>query len=157
MTDNFPAPAGTHSLTTYLSVAGCAAAMEFYREAFGAAVVHRMTTADGVVMHAEMRLGDSTFQLGEASAGTGLLAQPENGNAFTMTFWTAEVDHRYERAVKLGATAVSPVADTFSGDRMGVLRCPAGVRWCLARHDRDVPAEEIEAAARRWIAANPAG
>jgi hypothetical protein len=33
---------------------------------------------------------------------------------------------------------------------MGVVRCPLGVRWCIARHDRDVPFEEIAAAAREW-------
>jgi PhnB protein len=153
MTDNSPAPPGTHTLTTYLSVAECGKALDFYRDAFGAELVHSMTTPDGTVMHAEMRLGDSTFQLGEAAQEYGLLPQPATGNAFTMTFWTADVDEIYERAVAAGATAVSPVEDSFSGARLGVLRCPHGVRWCIARHDRDVPPEEIEAAARAWVAA----
>jgi PhnB protein len=57
----------------------------------------------------------------------------------------------FDKAVAHGATAIGPVSDVFSGDRMGVLRCPFGVRWAIARHDRDVPDEEIEAAARNWV------
>ncbi|RZS36804.1 hypothetical protein EV193_10638 [Herbihabitans rhizosphaerae] len=62
------------------------------------------------------------------------------------------VDGIFERAIQRGATAISKPEDVFSGDRIGVLRCPFGIRWCLARHDRDVPAEEIRAAAEQWVA-----
>ncbi|HEY0447765.1 hypothetical protein [Actinophytocola sp.] len=33
----------------------------------------------------------------------------------------------------------------FSGDRTGVPRCPFGVRRRIARHDRDLPPEEVRA------------
>jgi uncharacterized glyoxalase superfamily protein PhnB len=58
----------------------------------------------------------------------------------------------WERAVAAGATPVAEVDDVFSGDRMGVIRDPAGIRWCLARHDRDVSQEEIAEAAAKWMA-----
>jgi len=69
-----------------------------------------------------------------------------------MTFWTADPDGVFDRAVAAGATPVSPVADVFSGDRMGIIRDPAGIRWCLGRHDRDVSHEEIAAEAEKWAA-----
>ncbi|WP_173082096.1 VOC family protein [Phytohabitans rumicis] len=153
MTDKTsPAPAGHRSLSTFFAVYDSAKALEFYREAFGAEVVRRMDAPDGSVSHAEVRLGDSLFMMSEPMPAFGIVGPPAEGNAFTMTFWTADVDAVYERAVALGATALSPVADVFSGDRMGVLRCPFGVRWCIARHDRDVPDAEVEAAAREWMA-----
>jgi PhnB protein len=67
-----------------------------------------------------------------------------------MTFWTRDPDGVFDRAVAAGATPVAPVDDVFSGDRMGVIRDPAGIRWCLSRHDRDVPVEEIAAEAAKW-------
>lgn len=67
-----------------------------------------------------------------------------------MTFWTSDVDEVFARALAAGATEVAPVTDAFTGDRMGILRCPFGVRWCVARHDRDVSEEEIAAIAASW-------
>ena len=150
-TTKAPAPAGYRSLSTFFAVPDCAKALDFYQEVFGAELVKRMDGPGGVVMHAEMRLGDSMFQLSEPIPQYGIVGPPETGNAFTMTFWTPDVDEVFERAVKAGATVMAPVDDDFSGDRMGVLRCPFGVRWCIARHDRDVPDSEIDAAARAWI------
>jgi len=132
-------------------VPDCARAIDFYVRTFGAEPVSRFETADGIVMHAELRLGGVVFQLGEPSPDYGLLASPADGNAFTMTFWTPEVDEVFQKAVAAGATVMSALSDAFSGDRMGVVRDPFGVRWCIGRHDRDVPAEEIEAAARAWV------
>jgi uncharacterized glyoxalase superfamily protein PhnB len=146
-----PAPAGYHNVSIFFAVYECAKALDFYAEVFGAELVRRMDAPDGTVMHAEMRIGDSMFQLSEPMPDFGIVGPPAEGNAFTMTVWTPDVDAVYARAVAAGATPVWPVADAFSGDRMGVLRCPFGVRWCIARHDRDVPDAEIEAAARAWL------
>jgi PhnB protein len=149
MTDN-PSPA----LTTFFTTNDTAKAIDFYTAVFGAELVTRFDGPDGSVAHAELRLGDATFQVGDAAPGMGLLPPPAEGNNFTTTFWTADPDGVYARAVDAGATPIAPVEDVFSGDRMGVLRDPAGVRWCLARHDRDVSPAEIAAAAEKWMAEN---
>jgi uncharacterized glyoxalase superfamily protein PhnB len=147
-----PAPSGSQRLVTFFPVPDCAKAMDFYRDALGAEEVSRATAEDGTIMHAEMRLGDCVFQLSEPFPSYGLLGPPAEGNSFTITYWTADVDAVFDRLVAGGSTVMSPLSDTFSGDRMGVVRCPFGIRWCIARHDRDVSAEEIEAAARAWAA-----
>ena len=63
---------------------------------------------------------------------------------------------RYHRndpaAVEEGGTAITPLADVFSGQRMGIVRCPFGVRWSIARHDRDVPTDEVQASTRKLLA-----
>ena len=158
MTDNstkHPAPAGGHSLLAFFAVPDCAKAIDFYQDVFGAEVESRMEAPEGTVVHAELRLGDARFQLSEPMPDYGIVGPPAEGNSFTITYWTDEVDAVYAKAVAAGATVLTPLQDAFSGDRMGVLRCPFGVRWCVARHDRDVPAEEIEAAARAWLADQP--
>jgi PhnB protein len=147
MTDNSsPAPAGSHQLTTFFAVDDAAKALDFYATAFGAETTVRFDGPDGTVAHAEMRLGDSVFQIGDPSPAIGIVGPPETGNAFTMTFWTDDVDGVFARALAAGGTELSPVTDVFSGDRLGTLRDPFGVRWCVARHDRDVTPEEIQAA-----------
>jgi uncharacterized glyoxalase superfamily protein PhnB len=154
MTDNSGnvAPPGSQRLVTYFAVNDCAKAVEFYRETLGAELVTRATMPDGTVMHAAMRLGECVFELGEAMPDYGLVGPPAEGNNFTITYWTADVDAMFDKLVSAGATVMTPLQDAFSGDRMGVVRCPFGIRWCVARHDRDVPVEEIEAAARAWAA-----
>jgi PhnB protein len=147
-----PAPAGAQRLLPYIAVPDCAKAIAFYTEVFDATPVRRMDGPDGTVMHAELRLADCLLQLSEPMPEIGLVGPPAEGNAFTLTFWTDDPDALYARALRLGATGISPVTDAFSGDRMGVFRCPFGVRWCVARHDRDVSDAEIEAAAREWMA-----
>jgi PhnB protein len=151
MTDS-PAPKGSPQLTTFFTANDAAAAIDFYVDVFGAEVLTRFEGPDGKVAHADLRLGDAPFQVGEAAPDMGIVAPPAEGNNFTMTFWTPDPDGVFERAVAAGATAVSPVDDVFSGDRMGVIRDPAGVRWCLSRHDRDVSPEEINAAVDAWMA-----
>lgn len=153
MTDS-PAPKGSPQLTVFFSANNAAKAIDFYTEVFGAELLARFDGPDGAVAHAELRLGDSVFQLGEPAPSAGLVPPPETGNNFTMTYWTADPDGVFSRAVEAGATAVSPVDDAFSGDRIGIIRDPAGIRWCLARHDRDVSAEEIAAAAAKWAEEN---
>ncbi len=52
-------PDGYHSITPYLSVDGVAEAIEFYRRAFGAVELFRLTSPDGKIGHAEIRIDDS--------------------------------------------------------------------------------------------------
>jgi PhnB protein len=151
MTDN-PAPQGSPRLTTFFTTSDTSKAIDFYTGVLGAELVTRFDGPDGKVAHAELRLGDAVFQVGDAAPDLGLVPPPAEGNNFTMTFWTADPDGVFARAVAAGATAVAEVDDVFSGDRMGVIRDPAGIRWCLARHDRDVSHEEIAAAAKEWMA-----
>jgi len=152
MTDNSPAPAGYPRLVTFFAVDEAAKAIEFYRENLGAEVISKTTGTDGSIMHAELRLGGCVFQLSEPMPSFGILPPPAEGNAFTITYWTADVDDVFNRLVAAGATVMTPLDDAFSGDRIGVVRDPYGIRWCVARHDRDVSEEEIEAAARAWAA-----
>jgi len=151
MTDS-PAPKGSAQLTTFFAANDAAKALDFYVDVFGAELIARFDGPDGAVAHAELRLGDSVFQIGEPAPGVGLIPPPAEGNNFTMNFWTADPDGVVDRAVAAGATSLSPVADVFSGDRMGLIRDPAGIRWCVTRHDRDVSQEEIAAEAEKWMA-----
>ncbi|MDR7280821.1 VOC family protein [Catenuloplanes atrovinosus] len=150
MSDKNVAPAGYAQVSLFFTVNEAAKALDFYRDVFGAAVPVRMEAPDGSIMHAEVEINGVRFQLSEPMPAYGIVPPPAEGNAFTVTLWVPDPDEVFARAVAAGATPLSEVADVFSGDRMGVLRCPFGVRWAIARHDRDVPVEEIQAAALEW-------
>jgi PhnB protein len=51
-----------------------------------------------------------------------------------------------------GASERQPVQEMFRGDLHGQLDDPFGHRWNVAQHVRDVPQEEIVAAAARLFA-----
>ena len=60
-----PIPEGYHSVTPYLTVDDAAAAIEFYKKAFGATERGRMETPDGSIGHAELAIGDSVVMLSD--------------------------------------------------------------------------------------------
>lgn len=139
-------PQGFHTVTPGFAVKDAARAIEFYKQAFGAEEVNRMTTPDGKVMHAEIRIGDSIIMLGEEFPGAGGNPSPQTvGNTtVTLHIYTPDVDAAFDRAVKAGAKVAMPVSDMFWGDRYGRLTDPFGHSWSLATHKEDVSAEEAE-------------
>jgi uncharacterized glyoxalase superfamily protein PhnB len=69
------------------------------------------------------------------------------GSPVTIHMYVENVDAVFARAVAEGATCTMPVADTFWGDRFGALTDPFGHHWSIATHIRDVPDQEMQAAA----------
>ena len=58
-----PIPDGMHVVTPHLVIGGVAAAIEFYKKAFGAEVNERVPSPDGRIMHAAIRIGNSVVFL----------------------------------------------------------------------------------------------
>jgi PhnB protein len=55
-----PIPDGFHAVTPYLTVRGAAKVIEFLKKTFGAETVFEpMKRPDGLIMHAELKIGDS--------------------------------------------------------------------------------------------------
>ncbi len=54
----------------------------------------------------------------------------------------------FAQAVKAGATVKMPLADTFWGDRYGIVMDPFGHNWSIATHIRDVSKEEMMEASK---------
>jgi PhnB protein len=148
-----PIPAGYHSLTANLAVAGAAEAIDFYGRAFGAEVVRRLDAGD-LVMHAELRIGDTLFGLSDEMPQYGLKApDPDAPVPVALLIYCADADALHARAVAAGATVVSEVSDQFHGDRAGSVRCPFGHRWMIATHVDDVSDEEMQRRMDEFMAA----
>ena len=146
-------PDGYYSLTPYLVCRGAAKAIEFYTKVFGAVETVRMPGPGGVLMHAEIKIGNSMLMLADENPQQGQLA-PESlgGSPCSIMFYTDDVDQVFNRAVGAGAKSEMPPADMFWGDRMGNIVDPFGHKWAIATHKEDVSPEEME---KRMAAARP--
>jgi PhnB protein len=148
-------PEGMHTVTPHLICAGAAAAIEFYKKAFGATEAMRLPMPDGKLAHARIKIGDSQIMLmDEAPQHRALGPKMLKGTPVTLHLYVADVDATFKRALDAGAKAVMPVQDMFWGDRYGVLEDPFGHNWSVASHVRDVSDEELPNAMRNF---KPAG
>lgn len=152
--DNVQAvPPGMHSLTPHLVCANAAAAIDFYRQAFGAEEIMRLPMPDGKLGHAMLRIGDSMLMLAdEFPQWESHSPATLRGSPVTIHLAVPDVDATFEQAVAAGATARIAPADMFWGDRYGVLVDPFGHHWSVATLVRDVPVEEMRAEMERMFA-----
>jgi PhnB protein len=153
-----PVPEHLRTVTPRLVVADGAAAIAFYREAFGAEELgESFTDPDGRVIHAEIRIGDSVVMITEDVGDASAVARSPRSldgivSAIMATYWN-DVDAAWERAVAAGAEVVYPLADQFYGERGGRLRDPFGQQWMLSQHIEDVSHEEMNRRAAEFFAA----
>jgi len=142
-----PIPDGMHSLTPHLICAGASDAIAFYKAAFGAVETSRLAGPKGLLMHAAVRIGDSTLMLVDEMPEWGALGPKAlKGSAVTIHLYVPDVDAAVAQAVAAGAKITMPVADMFWGDRYGQLEDPFGHRWSVATHQRDLTHDEIQQA-----------
>ena len=138
-------PEGYHAMTPNLVVTDGAQAIDFYRKAFGAEETVRMPGPSGGVLHAELRIGDSVFMLGEEMPDMGARSPKSyGGSPVSFYLYFEDVDSAWDRAVKAGGKALMPVTNMFWGDRMGKLEDPFGHSWALAQHVEDPTPEEMQ-------------
>ena len=142
-----PVPERYHSVNPRLVLRDGAAAIEFYREAFGAEELgERFTGPGGELIHAEVRIGDSVVMISDDAGDDAPARSPESVGgvvtAIMSTHWM-DVDTAWARAVAAGAEVVYPLADQFYGDRGGRLRDPFGHQWMLSQHIEDVSPDEM--------------
>ncbi len=147
-----PIPTGMHSLTPHLICDGAAEAIAFYVKAFNAVELSRLPGPNGKLMHAMLRIGDSTLMLNDEAPDWGMLGPKKlKGSSIALHLYVEDVDAAFARAVAAGAKVTMPLADMFWGDRYGQLEDPFGHRWSMATHKRDVTAEEMQEAMRKGV------
>jgi PhnB protein len=149
-----PIPAGYHTVTPYLVVDDGAAAIEFYKDAFGATERMRMEAPDGKIGHAEIEIGDSVVMLADAMPQSKTRPPSELGGTSAGVFlYVEDVDTVVKQAVKAGAEITQEIADQFWGDRFGSIRDPFGHDWSIATHVEDLTPEEIAERAKEAMSA----
>ena len=139
-----PIPLGYPPVTPYLSVAGAAAAVEFYTQVFGAVERMRMPGPGDTIGHCELQLGPSVIMLADEAPDIGFRSPKAlGGTPVIISVYVQDVDSVFSRAVQAGATVLREVEDQFYGDRSGQFEDPFGHRWSVATHIEDVAPEEM--------------
>ena len=125
------------TLGAYLTIDGAAAAIEFYKAAFGAEEVMRMPSDDGKkLMHADLTIFGQTVLLADEFPEYGNVKSPIalGGTSFNMIVGLdapADVDAAIAKAEAAGASVVMPAEDQFWGARFGMVRDPFGHLWAF--------------------------
>jgi PhnB protein len=140
-----PIPEGYTAVTPYLIVADCAAAIEFYKKAFGATERFRFDAPGGKIGHAEIALNGSIIMLADEYPDMDAKSpRAYGGSPVSLMVYCEDVDALVKRAVDAGAEIVRPVENQFYGDRAGGLQDPFGHKWHIATHVEDVSPEEMK-------------
>jgi PhnB protein len=138
-------PEGTRTVTPSLIFNEASRAIEFYKKVFGAIELARMPGPNNKVMHAAIRIGDSTIFV--ADTMTNKVAATSTETAFVPAYlhvYVDDVDATFKAAVDAGAKVDMPLDDMFWGDRYGKITDPFGHQWSLATHKEDVAPDEME-------------
>ena len=141
----------------YLVVSNAAAAIDFYKQAFGAVELTRHA-APGTekLMHAHLAIHGGHLMLCDdfSSLGYGKSETPEalGGSPVTFHLHVDDADAAWAQAVAAGAEVTMPLADQFWGDRYGQLRDPFGHKWSIGQ-TKSAPGEtEFEEGAKAAFA-----
>lgn len=131
--------------TPYLVIKDAHRAIDFYQQVFGAEVLMRLDAPDGLLMHAELKVGPASFMMTEERPQYGSLSPLTVGGASTsVTVYVPDADAVIAKAEKAGAKLTMPVQNQFWGDRCGNIADPFGHLWMIATHVEDPTPEEIE-------------
>jgi PhnB protein len=124
----------------HLVVDDAAAAIEFYKQAFGATELMRLPAQDGKrLMHAGLTINGTSLFLRDdfpehSDHGNDKMAPPKRlgGTSVTMHLDVANCDEAVKRATAAGAKVLMEPWDAFWGDRYGMVADPFGHTWSFA-------------------------
>ncbi len=129
----------------YLSVRNASAALDFYKNAFGAEEIMRLEDPDGRIGHAQIRIGDAEIMLADEYPEYGVVGpQTLGGSGVTIHLEVENADAFVDRAAAAGAKIVRPVNDEFYGERSGRIQDPFGHNWSISQPLEELSAEEVQ-------------
>jgi PhnB protein len=136
---------GAASLSTYITIKGCAEAIEFYKKAFNAKELGVLKMPNGLIGHAEIEIEGSMLMMADENIDWGNKGPLTiGGNPMTFGLYVTDVDASFQKALDAGATVAMPVTDMFYGDRVGQVMDPFGYKWMIATHKEDLTYEQMQ-------------
>ena len=126
-------PRGLHTVNVYMHPLRAEPVIGFLKRAFEAEEIAKYASPDGVVHHAEVRVGDSVVEMGEAHG-------PYQPMPSMFYVYVPDCDAVYRQAIAAGAKSLHAMTDQPYGDRNGAVTDPFGNIWYIATHVKDMNA-----------------
>jgi len=126
-----------------IAVDGAAAAIDFYKRAFGAEERYRIPAPEGKIGHCELFIGNSLVYLADEFESENFFAPKTPGRAGV--YFMLEVDDAdaaFEQALGAGATVARPLRNEPFG-RTGDVLDPFGHRWSVLKVNPDFKPEDM--------------
>lgn len=144
-----PGPTG---LFPHMVVDNAAAAIDFYKKAFGAKEITRHTAPNSSkLMHVAMEVEGTKFYFAddfpEFMGGKSRTPKAYGGTPVTLHLQVPDAQAVWDAALRAGAKVEMPLADQFWGDKYGKLLDPFGHEWSIGENLRQPSPEELEEAA----------
>lgn len=129
MTATPDAPAGANTVNPFIITGDAATVIGFIADVFGAEDVPEARTldTDGLILHSELRLGDSLLMVADRKPGWPFTP------AFTRVY-VDDVEATLARAQARGARIVTRPTGFF-GETLARFQDPSGNLWWVCRHD----------------------
>ena len=148
-----------------LIVKDAAKALEFYKAALGAEPVYVSRLPNGLVLHAQLRVGETVFLISHENMGMpeeqfsrfeqGMRTRsPEtlNGTSAVLELYVDDVEETFRKAIEAGGRVKMEIGDTFYGDRLGQFEDPFGHVWGIGQVVEELEPAEVDRRARERFA-----
>lgn len=128
-------PSRYSSVIPQFRVADASGCVAFLQQAFGAKVIDRHDGPGGVLVHAELKIGNVVLMCGDTHGA--------EAQTLSASMYVKNVDQVFAKAISLGATQRDAVDTKFYGDRSGRMVDAWGNEWVIATHVEDVSKKEM--------------
>ncbi|WP_262692007.1 VOC family protein [Kordiimonas aestuarii] len=151
MSQNSTAKAASmNAVSAYLIVKDAKKALAFYEKAFAAEEQFRLVDPNGVVGHAEFKIGNTLLQLADEHPDFGALSPVSIGGCpVKFTVEVDDVEAAFQRAVDAGAEPMRKIEKQFYGYLSCMVADPFGYSWLLQQNVDHLTGEEMQG---RWAA-----
>ncbi|GGD98622.1 glyoxalase [Polymorphobacter glacialis] len=120
-------------VTPHLVCEGAAAAIDFYKAAFGAEEVVRLPGKDGLLMHAALNINGGMIMLVDQFPEMPVDSPTKlGGSSVTLHIYVPDAAAAIARAAAAGATVTMPAQAMFWGDMYGMVIDSFGHVWSIA-------------------------
>ncbi|MDZ4404877.1 VOC family protein [Prosthecobacter sp.] len=138
-------PTDYPALSAYITVKEAAKAIDFYKAAFGATELFRLTMGGpDFVGHAELLINETLVMLSEEFPGMSKSPHALGGSPVTFCLIVDNADAAFAKAVAAGATVLRAVADQFYGFRSGCVTDPFGHQWMIQHQTEKLTPQQMQ-------------
>lgn len=133
------------SLAVSITVDDGNAAVEFYQKAFNAEILMKLPMPDGLLAHADLKIGNSLFYVsGEYPEWKAFSPKTVGGSPNLLCIRDDGFEALFQQAIDLGAEVMHPMQNYPWGARAGVIIDPFGYRWSIGQQLEELTQEEIQ-------------